>query len=236
MFHYKKRSNESEIMDDLEMEGDELASTLKQLARVNRWLGGSSVALQGIKSLLKLQGDNPKTLKIVDIGCGGGEILKLIADWARKNGIKTELIGLDANAFTVEYAKKYCSDYPEISFRQLNVFSEEFAALEYDIALCSLFLHHFTEAEIVKILKTLNNSAAIGIVINDLERSKLAYLLFDIVTRILGASKMICSDGKLSIRRAFTKRELVKLFEDATINKPKITWKWAFRYEVLALK
>ena len=146
------------------------------------------------------------------------------------------MIGLDANAFTVEYAKKYCSDYPEISFRQLNVFSEEFTALEYDIALCSLFLHHFTDDYIVKMLKVMNNSAAIGIVINDLERSKLAYLLFDIVTRILGASKMICFDGKLSIRRSFTKNEFVKLFSDAALNKPKITWKWAFRYEVLALK
>lgn len=233
---FSKRSYEPEIMDDLDMQGEELAATLRQLAMVNRWLGGLNVVLQGVKRLLATQKTFPKALKIIDIGCGGGEVLRLIADWARKKNIKTELIGIDANAFTIAHAANLSKDYPEITFLQMNVFEADFAAMDYDIALCCLFLHHFTETEIVQILKTITNSARIGIVINDLQRSALAHFLFDLVTRVLGASKMVRYDGKLSIRRAFNKKELHELMKDADIKKYKIAWRWAFRYELRVMK
>jgi len=232
---FSKRSYEAEIMDDLEMQGEELAVTLRQIAMVNRWLGGSSVALQGIKSLTAGQKTFPSSIKIIDIGCGGGEILRIIADWAREKNIKTELIGIDANAFTIAYAASLSKDYPEITFRQMNVFEADFAAMEYDMALCCLFLHHFTETEIVKIVKTIQNSARIGFIINDLQRSSVAHFLFDIVTRVLGASKMVRHDGKLSIRRAFSKKELQQLMGEAAVKNYKITWKWAFRYELIGV-
>lgn len=231
--NFKHRSYELEIMDDLEMEGEELASTLRQIAVINRWLGGSSVTLAGVKKLLKGIYVSDKTLKIIDMGCGGGESLRLIADWGRKTGQKLELIGIDANLYTIDYAREQCKAYSEIRFEQLNVFSEGFANLSFDIALCNLFLHHFTEVEIGVLLKTMTKSATIGIVINDLQRNYLAYYLFHWLTLALGASKMVRYDGKLSIRRAFKKKEIEQLLANSHVTHYDIQWKWAFRYQVI---
>lgn len=231
--NFKERSYEPEIMDDLEMEGEELASTLRQIAMVNSYLGGTNVVLAALKKMLREQKlDRP--IKIIDLGCGGGEILRKIADWGRKKGIAFELIGIDANAFIVDYAAKHSEAYPEIQFKQLNVFAEDFANLEYDIVLCSLFLHHFTNEEIVDLLQKMRNSARLGLVINDLQRSALAYRLFNFITRLLGASKMVRLDGLLSIRRAFRRADLELYMQKAQIKEYKIQWKWAFRYQVLA--
>jgi 2-polyprenyl-3-methyl-5-hydroxy-6-metoxy-1,4-benzoquinol methylase len=236
MLNFSTRSQETEIMDDLDMKGEELASTLRQIENVNKWLGGLSIALSGVKRLLKKQSKTGKTFKIIDIGCGGGETLRLIADWCRENEIQVELLGIDANGFTIEFAKNNAKAYPEISFEKVNIFSEEFSKLEYDIALCSLFLHHFQEEEILSILNTINQSSKIGFIINDLQRSKIAYFLFDLVTRILGASYMVRHDGKLSVKKSFLKKELQNYLKLAGLLNYQISWKWAFRYQVIAHK
>jgi 2-polyprenyl-3-methyl-5-hydroxy-6-metoxy-1,4-benzoquinol methylase len=231
--NFKTRSYEPEIMDDLEMEGEELASTLRQIAMVNKYLGGTEVVLAGVKKLLKGKSvDRP--IKIIDLGCGGGEILRKIADWGAKKGIELELMGVDANAFIVDYAADLSQDYSNIRYRQINIFSPEFEDLEYDIALCSLFLHHFTDQEIVELMKKMRKSAKIGLLINDLHRSKLAHTLFDLVTRILGASHMVRYDGKLSIRRAFRRKDLEEYMQKAQIQNYDVKWKWAFRYQLIA--
>ncbi len=230
--NFKERSYEAEIMDDLEMEGAELASTLNQIAMVNQWLGGTTVVLSGLKKMWKgLPKGQP--IKIIDLGCGGGEILRKIADWGRKNNRPIELIGIDANAFIVDYAQQASLNYPEIQFQQLDVFSSAFTQMDYDIALCSLFLHHFRDEEILLLLKTMKKCAKIGVLINDLQRSRLAHLLFDGVTRVLGASKMVRHDGKLSIRRAFRRSELSALAQRAGFEHFQIQWKWAFRYQAI---
>ena len=236
MFHYKQRSSEQEIMDDLEMEGEELATTLRQIAMVNRWLGGSEVALQGLKKLLKNIPKTEQPIRILDIGCGGGEILRLIADWGRKTGRKLELIGMDANLFTINYAAAESKAYPEICFEQVNVFAEEFANLQFDVAICSLFMHHFTNEEIIQLLKIMKPAAKIGLIINDLERSALAHFLFNGVTAILGASKMVRYDGKLSIKRGFIKKDWQELLTAVPVDKYSIQWKWAFRHQIIIPK
>jgi len=235
MLNLSKRSYEPEMMDDLKMEGEVLASTLRQIAMVNKWLGGSSLILGGIKKIIK-KDKYLKLLKIADFGCGGGEILREIAIWARKNKIKTELTGFDANAYTISYAKEQSVAFPEIKFEQLDIFEFEAIQNQYDISLCSLFLHHFNEDEILLIIKKLYASSSRALLINDLQRSLIAYYLFKLVTFVLGASKMVRHDGLLSVKKAFRKNELKLLASKASVNKFSINWKWAFRYEMLLLK
>jgi len=235
MLNLSKRSYEPEMMDDLKMEGEVLASTLRQIAMVNKWLGGSSLILGGIKKIIK-KDKYLKVLKIADFGFGGGEILREIAIWARKNKIQTELIGFDANAYTISYAKEQSVAFPEIKFEQLDIFEFEAIHNQYDISLCSLFLHHFNEDEILLIIKKLYASSSRALLINDLQRSLIAYYLFKLVTFVLSASKMVRHDGLLSVKKAFRKNELKLLASKASVNKFSINWKWAFRYEMLLLK
>lgn len=232
---FSKRSYEPEMMDDLNMEGEELASTLRQIANVNRWLGGTALILNGIKKIIE-KGKKSETLKIADFGCGGGEILREIAIWARKNQIKLELTGFDANAYTIAYAKAQSAAFSEIKYEQLDIFEFEAIQNQFDISLCSLFLHHFNDAQILMIIKKLYAASSKAVLINDLQRSKLAYNLFKLVTFVLSASKMVRHDGLLSIRKSFRKNELKSLATEASVNKFTINWKWAFRYEMLLLK
>jgi hypothetical protein len=232
---FSKRSYEPEIMDDLNMEGAELASTLRQIANVNKWLGGTALILNGIKKII-ISSKNPETFKIADFGCGGGEILREIAIWARKNHIKLELTGFDANAFTIAYAKKESAAFSEIKFEQLDIFEFEAIQNQFDISLCSLFLHHFKEEQILMIIKKLYAASSMAVLINDLQRSELAYYLFKLVTFVIRASKMVRHDGLLSIRKSFRKNELKSIATEASVTKFSINWKWAFRYEMLLLK
>ena len=111
----------------------------------------------------------------------------------------------------------------------MNIFSEKFKELSYDIALSTLFLHHLTNEEILDKLSLLSYQARVGIVVNDLHRNKLAYFLFNIISFFIN-NKIIRNDGLVSIRRGFKKNELVNFANKLKI-KSDIQWKWAFRYQ-----
>jgi len=133
------RSNKAEIMDDFSMKGELLRDTLDKLGSINKWLGGNRITINGIEYLLKGQ-PKDKTYTIIDLGCGHGDILRLVADFGRKKDYKFKLIGIDANQDAVDYANELSEDYPEVSFINEDVFSEAFKDIDYDIALVEAFV------------------------------------------------------------------------------------------------
>lgn len=227
------RSKDIEIMDDLNMGGELLINTLDQLANINKWLGGNKITLDGIKSLLKNHPKN-KIFKIVDLGCGHGDILRKVATFGKLKGYNFQLLGIDANQAAIDYANLLSTDFPEISYKKEDVLSQEFKTETYDIALCTLFLHHFEDEVAVELIQTLTNNARIGVVINDLHRHRMAYYLFKLVT-LTNKNKMIVSDGLMSILKAFKRKDLEQ-FSDKISYKSKITWHWAFRYQWIISK
>ena len=230
-----KRSDQKEIMDDLDMQGKELEKTLLDLDKVNKWLGGNQITVDGLEKLLKDQKVD-RILKIIDVGCGNGSILKEVAQWGRKNGIKMELLGIDANSNAMAIARKNLSGFPEVSFKAMDVFSEAFKALEADIILCTLTLHHFSNSEIVRLLHTFSEVTTIGSVINDLQRSKAAYYLFQAFCFVFGIREINRKDGLTSILRSFKKEDLVKYGRDLIVKRQEINYKWAFRYQWILFK
>ena len=131
------RTSREEIMDDFSMEGNELREALDKIAEINQWLGGNKITLDGIKDLLK---DQPKDrpVSILDIGCGNGDMCRAIADFARQENRTISVLGIDANAFTIRHAEACSKEYPSITYRVQDVFSEAFKAVQYDIAVCTL--------------------------------------------------------------------------------------------------
>ncbi len=222
------RSSEKELMDDLHMDGSLLYDTLDKIAGINKVLGGNGVVLSGVKVLLeKTDKDTPIT--IIDLGCGSGAMLRTLAHYARKKKRRFQLIGIDANAHTLAYAEKLSSEYEEIHYKNIDVFSKEFDAISYDIATATLFVHHFEETEIFSLVKQLSSKASIGVVINDLHRHWLSYYLFRIFAFFYG-NKMTRHDGAISILRGFKKEELVSMANQLQA-KSIIKWKWAFRFQ-----
>jgi len=223
----KQRTDKEELMDDFSIGGDLLRDTLDKLEKINRWLGGNKVTVNGLKALLK---NHPKEQKItiVDIGCGHGDILRDVAKFGRKEGYKFKLIGVDANSAAIDYANELSMEYPELSFKTQDIFSKDFKSETFDVVIAILFLHHFKEEQLVSFLKNTIKQTKIGMVVNDLHRHTLAYYLF-LLLSIFISNKMIIEDGLTSVLRGFKRDDLEKISSKINVT-PQISWKWAFRF------
>ncbi|NRF37938.1 methyltransferase domain-containing protein [Pedobacter foliorum] len=224
-----RRSEEPEIMDNFSMEGEILRDALDKIASINRLLGGNKVTLQGVNSLIK--NHTPAEISILDVGCGNGDMLRTLASYATNNNLKFNLVGIDANSYTVNHARQLSKNYSNISYVCTDIFDEIEQYKKYDIILCTLTLHHFKDAEILKLMSGFRKQARIGIVVNDLHRSAVAYYLFTLICFVFRLNKMSKDDGLVSILRGFKKQDLLSYSKALNFKKHTIKWKWAFRYQ-----
>ncbi|GAA4323548.1 class I SAM-dependent methyltransferase [Pontixanthobacter gangjinensis] len=225
-----KRTDQQEIMDDFELQGEELRKTLKDLDRINSWLGGDRVTIDGIKKLVRSKKEIEK-IRVIDIGCGDGAVLRKVADWANTQAFKLDLLGIDANPFALEIARDLSRDYPSIDFQHLDIFDKEAKELDCDILLCTLTMHHFKDGEITMLMKKFEKHSRLGVVINDLHRSRLAYVLFQAFCAVFVNNEIARKDGLISILRGFKKEDFQKYRTGMNGSKHSIKWKWAFRYQ-----
>lgn len=227
-----KRSDAPETMDDFSMEGETLKDALDKIAAINRLLGGNKVTLQGVEEILK-EKDQGSTgeIAILDVGCGNGDMLRTLADYAAKKGLNFKLTGIDANDFTVRHARQLSGAFPNISYLCADIFDEIKQERVYDVILCTLTLHHFKDEELIVLMQGFKSQAGMGIVVNDLHRSTIAYYLFMAICFIFRLNKMSRDDGLVSILRGFKKWDLLKYSQQLNFKKYTLRWKWAFRYQ-----
>lgn len=232
---FSQRAQEEEIMDDLNCSGEVVNQTLRELEIINRRLGGNQVTLSGLFELIK-DFDKQKTIRIADLGCGGGDILKLIHVWGMREKYKFELWGIDANPNIIAFAKENIGESPSIRFAAVDIFSGEFKRQNFDIAIGTLFFHHFSSDRLIEFFRQLYQQATIGIVINDLHRHWLAYFSIKVLTTLFSRSAMVKFDAPLSVLRAFSRKELIEILDKAGIGNYAIHWKWAFRWQIVIKK
>jgi len=224
------RSNAPEIMDDFTMEGEILRDALDKIASINKLLGGNKVTLDGVRSLLKGV-DKTRTISILDVGCGNGDMLRALAQYGTAHGLAFSLHGIDANAFTIKHAEALSAGYGNISYYCKDIFKDELPLAKFDIILCTLTLHHFKDQEILSLLSSFHARSTLGIVINDLHRSKLAYYLFTALCYAFGLNYMSREDGLVSILRGFKREDLEQYTKQLKFRNVTIKWRWAFRYQ-----
>lgn len=226
-----QRSDAKEIMDDLNCSGTIIDQTLLELEFINKWLGGNSITLNGLNTLL--ESCSSASLKIADLGCGGGDMLLLIKNQLVKKGRKAILTGIDANPNILDYARKKTASHPEIEFKNLDVLSSEFRQEAFDIVFATLFLHHFTREQLIELFRLLNHTTRCGIVVNDLHRHSFAYYSIKFLTTTFSKSPMVVNDAPLSVQRGFTRAELEDILSAAGISSYSLQWKWAFRWQLI---
>lgn len=231
MADFSKRSETVEIMDDLNCSGPVVDQTLVELEFINKWLGGNAVTLNGLNRILKNCAS--PSIKIADLGCGGGDMLMLIKAHLAKNSRKATFTGIDANPHIISYAKKNTAAHAEINFKAIDVFSNEFRREGFDIVFATLFFHHFTRDQLIDLFTHLNNTTRCGVVINDLHRHPLAYYSIKFLTKIFSKSPMVINDAPLSVHRGFTRAELEEILSTAGIFSYSLKWKWAFRWQLI---
>jgi SAM-dependent methyltransferase len=230
-----ERAAGPELMDDLTLATDALRQNLDELETINTWLGGYAPVLNAL-ARLRPHFPTGRPLRLADLGSGGGDTLRHVARWARRNGVPVALTGIDANPFMLNYATGKSADYPEISYRQFDIFSPGFQAEQYDIVTCSLFCHHFTNDELVALLRNWTRQAHLAVVINDLHRHWLAYYSIKWLTRLFRGSYLVQHDAPLSVARAFRRPDWQTLLRRAGITRYELRWRWAFRWQVIVMK
>lgn len=232
MSRFVTRSHAPEIMDDLQCAGEVVHQTLRELDFINHWLGGNQVTLKGLRLLMKDQNKN-ESLHIADLGCGSGEMLKLIHQQLKTSYPAIQLTGIDANPNIIAFAEKHCAGVANIHFKASDIFNPDFQKHVFDIVIATLFLHHFTHDQLVNVFRTLKTQARIGIVVNDLHRHPLAYYPIKILTRLFSRSAMVKYDAPLSVLRGFSKAEIQQILREAAIERYTLRWRWAFRWQLI---
>jgi 2-polyprenyl-3-methyl-5-hydroxy-6-metoxy-1,4-benzoquinol methylase len=227
---FNKRSTESEMIDDFSLGSVTIDPIMDELEAVNKLLGGYRVFLNAFSRLSIRDG-----MTISDWGCGGGDSLRMVADWAKKRKLKIKLIGVDATISAIEYAKNRSSSYPEITYIHADVMSDKLLTNQFDIVISSLFTHHFEDESWIQLIKKMTTCARYAVVINDLHRHWFAYHSIGILTKIFSKSPMVKHDSKLSVLRSFKRSELESLLKQAGIRNFSIRWMWAFRWQVIIL-
>lgn len=224
------RSEETEIMDDFNLHGVELEKALQSIARINQLLGGNRLTINAVDEIVAAVGKD-KMIRILDLGCGNGDMLRTLSKLAKRKNYNFKMTGVDANAFTIQSARKLSLAYPEIDYTCANLLDPEFVPDDCDIILFTLTLHHFTDEQILTLLKKSTQHAKLAIVVNDLERSRLSYILFCLISKVFRLNRINVIDGKLSILRGFKRKELEILARKMNFKNYTIRWKWAFRYQ-----
>ncbi|MEW7292049.1 methyltransferase domain-containing protein [Aquimarina sp. 2304DJ70-9] len=229
LVNLEHRSDESELMDDPFVEEKALKIALSDISRVNKLLGGNSITVKAVAKLIN-DANLDKELVLLDLGCGDGEMLRVIADICRKKNIKIKLVGVDLNDKSLEIAKDLSIPYPEIEYYKKDILHIDRSELACDIIICTLTLHHLNCNEIKEVIKKTLELASLGIIINDLQRSKIAYYLFRLFSFFFIKGYIAKNDGLVSIKRGFKKQELLSYAKDLKLQQYQIDWKWAFRY------
>lgn len=218
-----KRSYEPELMDDFSIQDERVDFALNELNIINRFLGGVSTTKSALKYFVN---SGNEILSVVDIGSGSSD--NLLA--AKKNLPSLNITSIDKSFRSLKF-------FPNSTLKlNADAFRMPVKDNSCDVVHVSLFLHHFTEEEIVCLLKKFIRICRTGIIINDLQRSYFALIGIRVLTVLFSGSELVKYDAPLSVRRGFKKNDLVRLFAECGIRNYVIKRKWAFRWMVVIRK
>src|SRR5436190_7020306 len=195
-----------EMMDRPQPVSAELERDLERLRQLNRWFGSHRVVLNFMRRWIK-----PHTrTRIVDLATGSGDIPRLIANYARGIRAQVEIDAVDRQSATLEIARKLSSGYPEIYYREADIL-EWNAAETYDIALCTLALHHFSDEDAASVLRRCRQLSRRFVLVSDLRRGFLLRTGVYLLTAMVFREPMTRHDARLSAARAFSFSEMRNL-------------------------
>lgn len=225
MLSFKTRSLRKELLDAPNIPAEDIFQNMRELNFINTYLGGHRITRKAFRLLAAQR----KSLHVLEIGCGGGDNLRVIQTAAKDAGQAIQLSGVDLNPDCIAFAKQQnpdiewiCADYRELSM-----------ASKPDIIFSSLFCHHFTDEELTEQLRWMHTNSKCGFFINDLHRHPCAYFSIRWLTQLFSSSYLVKQDAPLSVLRGFKRSEWESLLAQAGIQSYTLNWAWAFRHRIL---
>ncbi len=208
------RAHEEEWMDLPGQDPALVAECLDDLRRLNRFTGGVLLTINALGRLTwELAPD--ADLEILDVATGGGDFPRAMAAWAGRRGLRARILATDLSPQILGRAARGAP--PGIEFAVVDARRLPFDDGAFDVATCSLLLHHLEPDDAVLMLKEMRRVARRGVIVNDLLRSWVGYLGAHLVTRAMSDNPLFRHDAPLSIRRAYTRGEMTALADRAGI-------------------
>lgn len=184
-------------------------ATLDDLDRLNAWFGGYALTLGRLRRLLTRLPAN-RLARIVDVGGGRGDFAVNVVRWARRAKRPVRVVVVDSDAATLELARRRTAAYPEIALVRADATALPLRPQAADVAVTALTLHHLDRDAALACLAEMMAAAPMAIV-NDLLRTPLTLALVWLATRLLGLHPVSRHDGPLSVRRAYSAKEIETL-------------------------
>jgi SAM-dependent methyltransferase len=227
---FRQRHRCPEVMDQPGLDPARHAGALRGLARVNAISGIARVLWPPLARLAREVA--PRPLRVLDMATGGGDITLRLWRRFRRHGLGVELAGCDISPVAVEHARAAAARAgSDVRYFVHDALAPP-PATGYDAVTCSLFLHHLDDDQAVTLLR---NMAAAGrvVIVDDLRRGPVGWLLAWVGTRLLTASDVVHTDGPLSVAAAFTVDEALGLARRAGLDGIKLTRHWPFRFRLI---
>jgi 2-polyprenyl-3-methyl-5-hydroxy-6-metoxy-1,4-benzoquinol methylase len=222
----KARSTRDEWMDDAAATEAAFDSALRDLARINRMSLAYRPTLRFLDRVAARAG-SPRPLSVLDVGAGGGDMLRAVAAWGGRRGIALELTGLDRSPWAARSAAKAGTPGDWITADLFDLPEDR----RFDVVLCSLFAHHLRDPELVRFLRWLEARARVAWLVSDLHRHWVPYGFVWGAVRALRMDPMVVHDSTVSIARGFLRADWERLLAEAGVP-AEIRWAFPFRWQV----
>jgi 2-polyprenyl-3-methyl-5-hydroxy-6-metoxy-1,4-benzoquinol methylase len=208
-FRAGSRVCEPEIMDQPGLDIDRHRHALRGLERINAWSGSVRWFWPALRALAHRQA--PRPVRVLDVGSGGGDVLRAIRRRAARAGLAMVLEGCDRSAAAVAFAQERAAAAgADVRFFVADLLQQDLPG-DYDAVVCSLFLHHFSEEQAVSVLRRMAAASRGLVLINDLRRCFAGWLLAHTAGRLLTTSPVVHVDGPRSVAAAWTRAEILTL-------------------------
>ncbi|GJM23969.1 MAG: hypothetical protein DHS20C16_03840 [Phycisphaerae bacterium] len=222
------RRREPELMDDPHVDQCEHRAALAALRRSNRWLGADSKIVDVVASFT-----HSRETRVLELGSGGGGLIAALMAHSRRTQRETRCVGLDRSPFAISDAQSHVGAAQTTEFVVGNALQLPFASQSIEVVVCSLLLHHFDPEEATKLLKEASRVASKAVVVSDLDRTALAWLVTWTATRLMSRSRLFRVDGPLSVRAAFRPAEALDLATGAGMARATVRKAFPFRWMMI---
>jgi SAM-dependent methyltransferase len=216
-----------ELLDDGHLTASEVAANLADLSRLNRLAGGVGASASAIGALAN--GAATTDLRILDVGTGAADLPLAFG----RRGWRS--VAVDVNPRVLEVARRAVAGRESVEVIDADGRALPFPDASFDVAHCSLLLHHLGEEEAVVVLRELRRVARRGVVVNDLRRGPFAFIAAALPTLALSRSRVTRHDGIASARRAYTLDELDALLAAAGLQPVWRSSRWLPRVATAAV-
>ena len=224
-----ERNRQPEWMDQIGIDAAAHDQALNGLRRINAVSGAVGSLFTPLQALA-MERNHSQPLRILDLACGGGDNSLALAERCRKAALAVQVDGCDLSPQAVAIASGHAA------YRGLNVRFFQADALkdplplDYDVMVCSLFLHHLDDAAAVDLLRRMGQSSRHLVLVNDLIRSPLGYGLAWVGCRLLSRSPIVHFDGPVSVQGSFRMDEVLDLAARAGLGGARVQRSWPERY------